>query len=243
MKSLQKAVLFAAVCMLTACGDSTATLMERLAAMDVDTIDAASALNAKAVQAGEQLYGQHCAQCHGGGDKPRIAQAPDLQDDYWLIGGEDLETFKIRASDLENRIRFGIRAAHDATWKEAVMPQRGSAGDLTPLEIDQVAEFVLERSGFKDVDLDIAMQGEAVYAGKGGCYDCHGPKGEGSSAIGATDLTRPQHWLYGTDRQSVTAVITNGTAGVSPAFEGQLAPGEIKAIALYLRSSAKGLGF
>ncbi|MBL8642308.1 MAG: c-type cytochrome [Rhodospirillaceae bacterium] len=243
MNGFKTIMLMAAACMLNACGDSNAKLMERLAAVDIDSIKPSSDLHGKAMLAGQKLFAQHCAQCHGGGEVPRAVNVPDLSDDYWLIGGENLDDFNIRASDIEKRIRFGIRADHDATWKETMMPPRGGASDLTPLEIYQVAEYVLERAGATDIDLEIAMHGEAVYTGKGGCYDCHGQKGEGASAFGATDLTRPQYWLYGKTRAAVTDVITAGAAGVSPAFEGKLTPGEMKATAIYVHGSAKSLGF
>jgi cytochrome c oxidase cbb3-type subunit 3 len=74
---------------------------------------------------------------------------------------------------------------------------------------------------------------------KGNCFDCHGEDGTGILAFGSTDLTRPNLYLFGSDRASIVESITRGRRGVMPAFEGMLKPEEIKAVSVFVFSRAK----
>ena len=58
--------------------------------------------------------------------------------------------------------------------------------------------------------------------------------GVGNLAIGSTNLTQPQLYLYGADRAAILESIVRGRAGTMPAFDGQLKPEEIKAVSVYL---------
>jgi cytochrome c oxidase cbb3-type subunit 3 len=45
---------------------------------------------------GAAVYAAHCASCHGADLKGVTGtHAPDLTDDYWLFGGDDLDSFKV----------------------------------------------------------------------------------------------------------------------------------------------------
>jgi len=68
----------------------------------------------------------------------------------------------------------------------------------------------------------------------GNCNDCHENDGVGNLALGSTNLTRPELYLYGSDRASILESIVRGRRGTMPAFDGQLKPEEIKAVAIYI---------
>jgi cytochrome c oxidase cbb3-type subunit 3 len=93
--------------------------------------------------------------------------------------------------------------------------------------------------GKQPFDVGKANRAQKIWNDKGSCYDCHDPEGVGNEAIGAANLTAPRLYLYGSDRQSITQSITFGRHGVSPAFEGKLTAGEIKAVSVYVFSFAK----
>jgi len=106
---------------------------------------------------------------------------------------------------------------------------------LTDEEISDVVEYVLKIGG-QQADPTKAARGEELFhdGTKGNCNDCHEPGGVGNLAIGSTNLTAPNLYLYGSDRASITDSIVKGRAGMMPAFGGQLSTGEIKAVAVYL---------
>jgi cytochrome c oxidase cbb3-type subunit 3 len=88
--------------------------------------------DAQAARAGEEIYLNNCAVCHGetgGGDTAQ--GAPALNDAIWLYGG-DYETVKYTVTNA----RFGI------------MPPMGGA-DLTEAETRAVAVYVHQLGGGK----------------------------------------------------------------------------------------------
>jgi cytochrome c oxidase cbb3-type subunit 3 len=68
---------------------------------------------------------------------------------------------------------------------------------------------------------------------------CHGNDGKGNQEVGAPNLT-DQIWLYGSDEATIVETITNGRAGVMPAWTGRLDPLTIKALAVYVHSLGGG---
>ena len=103
---------------------------------------------------------------------------------------------------------------------------------LSPTQIDDLAQFVLGFSG-RASDAAAVARGRALFAGQGGCYDCHGADGSGDAAIGAPSL-RDATWLYGGSPAAISTSIAYGRAGVSPAFAGRLDPADIRAVAFYV---------
>ena len=71
------------------------------------------------------------------------------------------------------------------------------------------------------------------------CAVCHGDAGKGNQDVGAPNLT-DKIWLYGSDEASIIETITNGRAGVMPAWVGRLDPSTIKAMAVYVHSLGGG---
>ena len=67
-----------------------------------------------AIKAGEGIYKQNCAACHG--DKGQGVVGPNLTDDYWLHGGNVKAVFKT--------IKYGIAAKGMPTWEKQLSPKQ-----------------------------------------------------------------------------------------------------------------------
>jgi cytochrome c oxidase cbb3-type subunit 3 len=205
----------------------------------IDAAWANPAARAQAIKAGAPLYLKHCAGCHGVDARgTSAAHTPDLTDGRWLFGGEDIDTFLIRPSDIAFTILHGIRSGDPQARNLALMPALGTGHSLDPDEVAAVAEYVLKLSG-QPYDANKLAAGKETYEGEGGCYDCHAVQGWGDPAIGAADLTSPQTWLYGRDRAAIIATVTQGRVGISPAFAGKLTPGQVRDLSIYVLSRAK----
>jgi mono/diheme cytochrome c family protein len=229
---------------------------EELGSVAVNDIVKSIRMNGTAMLQGKRVYEKNCASCHGADLKgiPGM-HTPDLTDADWQYSGDDLASGGLVKfpSDVEWTVRYGIRSGHpNARGVEADMlafdpkyrteedtKEFGDKEFLTPAEIADVAEYVLEISG-QQADKAKAARGKALFhdGGKGNCYDCHGDDAAGNPPIGSTDLTQPRLYLYGADRASILESITKGRRGVMPAFEGTLKPEEIKAVSVYVFSRA-----
>ncbi len=214
-------------------------------------------LTAGAMSLGKKVYEKNCAMCHGADLKGIPDQhTPDLTDAEWRFSGDDLASggnVKF-PSDVEWTVRYGIRSDHpNARGLEADMlaydpkyrteddtKEFGSAEFLTPQEIEDVVEYVLQISG-QTADAARAARGDVLFqdGSKGNCFDCHGVDGTGYDPIGSTNLTRPDLYLWGSDRASILESITRGRRGVMPAFDGTLKPEEIKAVSIFVFSHAR----
>ena len=214
-------------------------------------------LTAGAMSLGKKVYEKNCAMCHGADLKGMPDQhTPDLTDAEWRFSGDDLASggnVKF-PSDVEWTVRYGIRSDHpNARGLEADMlaydpkhrteedtKEFGSAEFLTPQEIEDVVEYVLQISG-QTADAARAARGDVLFhdGAKGNCFDCHGVDGTGSDPIGSTNLTRTDLYLWGSDRASVLESIVKGRRGVMPAFDGTLKPEEIKAVSIFVFSHAR----
>jgi cytochrome c oxidase cbb3-type subunit III len=214
-------------------------------------------LTAGAMSLGKKVYEKNCAMCHGADLKGIPDQhTPDLTDAEWRFSGDDLASggnVKF-PSDVEWTVRYGIRSEHpNARGLEADMlaydpkyrteedtKEFGSAEFLTPQEIEDVVEYVLQISG-QTADAARAARGDVLFqdGSKGNCFDCHGVDGTGYDPIGSTNLTRPDLYLWGSDRASILESIVKGRRGVMPAFDGTLKPEEIKAVSVFVFSHAR----
>jgi cytochrome c oxidase cbb3-type subunit 3 len=229
---------------------------EELATVPVNDIAKSIRMNGSAMLLGKKVYDKACASCHGADLKGLPEKhTPDLTDAEWQYSGDDLPSGGLvkLPSDVEWTVRYGIRSEHpNARGAEADMlaydPKFRTKDDikeysdkefLTPAEITDVAEYVLELSG-QPSDRIKAAHGNALFhdGGKGNCFDCHGDDGTGNPPIGSTNLTQKRLYLYGTDRASILESITRGRHGVMPAFEHALKPEEIKAVSIYVFSRA-----
>ncbi len=95
---------------------------------------------------------------------------------------------------------------------------------------------------------EIVEQGQALYNGKGACFNCHGKDGGGNGPLAAQLNPSPrnfQHhgfWRHRTEGE-IFWVIKNGSVGTSMVgFGGQLTDEEIWRIIQYMRSFAGGQG-
>jgi cytochrome c oxidase cbb3-type subunit 3 len=214
-------------------------------------------LTAGAMSLGKKVYEKNCAMCHGVDLKGIPDQhTPDLTDAEWRFSGDDLASggnVKF-PSDVEWTVRYGIRSDHpNARGLEADMlaydpkhrteedtKEFGGAEFLTPQEIEDVVEYVLQIGG-QTADATRAARGDVLFhdGAKGNCFDCHGVDGTGYDPIGSTNLTRPDLYLWGSDRASILESITRGRRGVMPAFDGTLKSEEIKAVSIFVFSHAR----
>ena len=230
---------------------------EELATVSVNRIVRSLRLNAQAMTLGKKVYARSCAECHGA-DLKGIPEkhTPDLTDTEWRFAGDDLQSGGLTKfpSDVEWTVRYGIRSEHPNTrGAEADMlaydpryrneEDKKDFGDgwfLTPEEIDDVVEYVLQISGQR-ADAGKAARGDVLFhdGAKGNCYDCHGDDATGIDTLGSSNLTKTNLYLYGSDRASILESIIKGRRGVMPAFEGKLKPEDIKAVSVYVFSRAE----
>jgi cytochrome c oxidase cbb3-type subunit 3 len=214
----------------------------RLLRAEPDLIPADSAMMRFATSRGYGLYQAHCASCHGADGQGHYAVGvPNLTDKDWLYGDGEV-------SDIETVVQYGIRASNGRTWRLADMPAFAHARpyareptikSLSPGDIGDVMQFLRL---LEDLPADPAasQRGVAIFAGRGGCFDCHSRDGHGDPAIGAPNLT-DSIWLYGDGSPKwIYDTIANGRAGVCPAWSGRLGPAQIREVSLYVYSLSHG---
>lgn len=164
-----------------------------------------------ATAAGQRLFINYCATCHGSNAKG-AAGFPNLTDKDWLYGG-DAEA--IKASILNGR--------------NGVMPPMGAAlGD----DVDNVVAYVESLSGRK-VDAAKASAGKAKY--EMFCAACHQASGKGNPALGAPNLT-DNIWLYGGSTGVIKSTIMNGRTGLMPPHKEFLGEDKAHLLAAYIYS-------
>jgi cbb3-type cytochrome c oxidase subunit III len=225
---------------------------EELVAVPTNDIVKSIRLSAIATNVGRTVYAKNCASCHGEDLKgSAAAHAPDLTDADWRYSGDDLASGGLTKlpSDVEWTVRYGVRSGSpNARGVEADMlafdPQYRNEHDLgdygkiktvTTEEIADLAEYVLQLSG-QQADPAKADHGKELFLdnAKGNCFDCHTEEATGNPALGSTDLTRKDLYLFGSDRASIIESITKGRRGTMPGFEGTLKPEELKAVSVFV---------
>jgi len=229
---------------------------EELASVATNDIVKSLRLNKTAMKLGRAVYDKSCASCHGADLKGlRDQHTPDLTDAEWRFSGDDLQsggTIKL-PTDVEWTVRYGIRSGHEnARGAEVNMlaydpkfrneedtKDYGDTEYLTPAEIDDVVEYVLQLSGQRN-DRAKAARGKVLFNNnaKGNCVDCHDSDGRGIETFGSTNLRKKELYLYGSDRASIRESLVKGRHGKMPAFDGVLKPEEIKAVSVFVFSHA-----
>lgn len=184
-----------------------AAIFAEYSAMPVEEL----AYNDEAIKIGQRLFLQNCSQCHGSDARGGVG-FPNLTDNDWLYGGSP-ETIK-------ETLRHGRRSSGMVSWKAALGGEQG---------VKEVASYVLSLSGRK-VNADEAAAGQVKFAI---CAACHGPDGKGNQSLGAPNLT-DNIWLYGGSRMAVEASISNGRAGVMPAWLDILGEDKIHLLTAYV---------
>jgi cytochrome c oxidase cbb3-type subunit III len=201
--------------------------MVKLAATPLAEIEKDPALLALARARGKAAFGDNCAPCHGSGGAGAKGY-PNLNDDEWIWGG--------KLEQIETTILFGARSGN-AKAHEGQMLAFGKDGILKPDQIVTVANYVRSLSGLSTSAGYDAAAGKKIFAEN--CVSCHGDNGKGNQELGAPDLT-DKIWLYGSDEATLVETITNGRAGVMPAWIGRLDPSTIKALTVYVHSLGGG---
>lgn len=231
-------VLAGSACLMAAVLLRQSAVEGQLLRADPNAIPAEPALMDFALERGAALFENNCANCHGTAGQADPARGiPALNDEDWLYGTGQV-------SDIEQVVKYGIRSGHPKTWNLALMPAyatlRPSPRDaailpLSPANIRDLVEFLLFEQGHQAAP-DAAGRGAALFAGTGGCYDCHAADAKGDPAIGAPNLT-DGITLYGDgSRESLTLSISYGRHGVCPAWVGRIAPAGIREVALFVFS-------
>ncbi|HMA70494.1 MAG TPA: cytochrome-c oxidase, cbb3-type subunit III [Xanthobacteraceae bacterium] len=190
-------------------------------------IEKDSALLAFAQAQGKAAFANNCAPCHGVGATGGFGY-PNLNDDDWLWGGT--------ITAIRETIAYGVRSGNEK-GHESAMPGFGKNGILKPDEIVAVANYVRSLSDLPvrpGVDL---AKGKATFADS--CSSCHGDDGKGNQDLGAPNLT-DRIWLFGAEEAAIIDTITNGRAGVMPAWTDRLDPATINALAVYVHTLGGG---
>ena len=201
--------------------------MAALATASLADIETDPQMLALARAKGKTVFGDNCAACHGTG-AAGAKGFPNLNDDDWLWGGS--------LEQIQQTLLYGVRSGHPKT-REGQMLAFGKDGVLKPAEIVTVANYVRELAGLPTRQGYDAKAGAKIFAEN--CVACHGDNAKGNPEVGAPNLT-DKIWLYGSDEATLIETITNGRAGVMPAWEGRLDPTTIKAMAVYVHSLGGG---
>lgn len=176
---------------------------------------------------GAAAFANNCAACHGagGGGSPGF---PNLDADRWLWGGT--------LDDISATITHGARSGDDE-GHSGNMPDFGRENLLTAAQISTLANYVRSLSGLAVEPGADLQAGAKLFADN--CAACHGENAKGIPQVGAPDLTS-KIWLYGSDKATIVATLTNGRGGVMPAWGGRLDSTTIKALAVYVHTLGGG---
>jgi cytochrome c oxidase cbb3-type subunit 3 len=208
--------------------DAQKTFRDQIAALPLEQIRSQPELSRFAVAGGRAAFLVNCVPCHGSGAAGSKGY-PNLNDDDWIWGGT--------LDAIHQTISHGIRSPTDEETRVSEMPTFGGAnGALTPVQIEQAADYVLSLSG-KPHDEASAKAGAVVFSEN--CVSCHGEKGEGNRDVGAPALN-DAIWLKAGDRASIIAQITSPKMGVMPSWSGRLDPTTIKELTIYVHALGGG---
>ncbi|NND69873.1 MAG: cytochrome-c oxidase, cbb3-type subunit III [Halioglobus sp.] len=159
---------------------------------------------------GMRMFGNNCAQCHGG-DARGSYGFPDLTDDDWVYGG------------TPEAIKTSI-----ASGRQAVMPPWGDV--IGEDGVQSTTAYVLSLNG-REVDAATAAAGKPVYAQF--CAACHGAEAEGNPMLGAPNL-KNGIWLYGGTAEQIGHSIRAGRNGMMPAHDSMLGEDKIHLLTAYV---------
>lgn len=205
-----------------------APINSAIAATALPDLPAKPELMQAAVQGGAAAFRVHCVQCHGAGGAGVKKLYPSLTDDDWLWGGD--------LASIEYTIAHGIRNPNHKSTRVSQMPAFGRDGILDAPQIADVVSHVRVISG-QEKPSAAAARGEVLF--QANCAVCHGASGVGDRTVGAPKLTDAV-WLYGGDRDSLTATIVQPRNGVMPRWGHRLDPVTVKMLATYVYSLGGG---
>ncbi len=202
--------------------------MVALGAASLADIEKDPALLALARAKGKTVFGDNCAPCHGSGGAGAKGY-PNLNDDDWLWGGT--------LDQIMQTIQFGARSGHAKTHE----------GQMLAFGKDGVLKGGRDRHGrqLRAVAVGPARPARALMPPRARRSSPRIASPATATAARATrSWARPnltdKIWLYGSDEASLIETISQGRAGVMPAWEGRLDPATIKAMAVYVHSLGGG---
>jgi len=218
---------------------SQAKYLTKISALSVDEIQKDKDLLNFAMAGGRTMFNENCSACHGAGGQGAKG-FPNLADDVWLWDGTTAGIYKT----ISGGVRQGDVADTRGTAGALGMPSFGKDGTLTKDQIDQVTEYVLSLNN-RASDAAKAVLGKKVFEEDGGCTACHGPNAEGAVAAGMGDSIgapplKTANWLYGGDKATLVATVTNGRGGQMPAWSKRLEDTTIKQLAIYVHNLGGG---
>jgi cytochrome c oxidase cbb3-type subunit 3 len=197
----------------------------------LEQIEKDPGMQSYALAAGQSIFGDNCAVCHGAGGTGGHGYA-NLRANTWLWGGS--------LEDIQRTITYGIRSG-DPNARVSMMPAFGRDQILPAAQIDDLTEYVVYLS-HRPANQAAVARAAPVFAAN--CAVCHGATGGGNQQVGAPNLTdnnlTDSNWLYGADRASIRDQIWNGHGGVMPAWGHRLDANTIKAMAVYIHVNAGG---
>jgi cytochrome c oxidase cbb3-type subunit 3 len=172
------------------------------------------AADPKAMEIGQRLYLNNCAQCHGSDAR----------------GSKGFPNLTLPA---------GARLAAETPEEIAAVILNGRTGNMPPMaaavgsseDVRNVAHYVLSLSGSAH-NSAYAQLGKPKFAA---CAACHGPEGKGMKAVGAPNLT-DKHWLHGWGEQAIVSMVTAGKVNVMPPQGKLLTPEQVQVLSAYVWS-------
>ncbi len=170
------------------------------------------ARDAQAMEIGQRLFLNNCAQCHGSDGRGSLG-FPNLTDGEWQWGGSH--------EQIKETITDG---------RTGVMPPMAAAVG-TSEDVRNVAHYVLSLSDSPH-NAVFAQLGRPKFAA---CAACHGEDGKGNQALGAPNLT-DRIWLHGWGEQAIVRAITHGITNVMPAQGRLLTAEQIHVLGAYVWS-------
>jgi cytochrome c oxidase cbb3-type subunit 3 len=207
-----------------------AQLQVQLLGTDANAVMTQPRLVRLALEQAKPLYTANCASCHGADLRGNtVLGAPNLTDSVWLYGSGSV-------FDIERTLLYGVRSGLSKSHNVTDMPAFGTSGVLSPADIRNLVQYVLQLSG-RPHETEAAGEGRSVYFGKANCADCHGADGRGNGDYGAPDLTAGV-FDSGDSNQALYAAVYFGEHRVMPAWIGSLSLEQIRALALYVYAAS-----
>lgn len=165
----------------------------------------------------QNLFGAHCASCHGADARGKL-RVPDLAQGVLDYG------------DSAAAIRSTITAG-----RHSVMPKVGHL--LGEFELGVLSAYIKSLSGGEP--LDTLYTGKALELYAEHCVTCHGAEAKGDLARGVPDLTDAS-WQFAGAVNGIRMTLTGGTESNCPPQEGVLAAAEIELLTGYLLQLRSG---
>jgi len=148
----------------------------RLTNASLEQIESDPELQAYALTAGQAVFGDNCATCHGVGGAGGKGY-PNLRDDIWLWGGT--------LEDIQHTITVGVRTGEPHA-RFSQMPAFGRDQMLSDAQINDLTEYVVALSR-RPASKAAVARAAPVFAEQ--CATCHGVAGTGDPTKGAPNLT------------------------------------------------------